>query len=512
MFEKQIDWGLKYLNNGTIDLLAQQLSSHQVEEQQSQLTQYQTLFGHQISLVDINSFDENQQAILQDGQLLTDVNSESVFKQITNSPNVISFSNIEQPAAHITAEAQWRIMGTVNMIATHLSKSPQVQWQSELNAISKSFDFMIKLVPISDIALPQAQQEKLINGDIAWQESSQSIDLEYPLETAYYQMPNSQTVLVLGPIASLFAEHVQPAFLWYYLLLSLVILLPLILWLIPTWLSLKRLSKASELFGQGEFSCRATEVKGSNVKNYTHVFNTMAAKIEGLVNVNKSLVNAVSHELRTPLSRIEFDLEMARTSKSAQDREKLHDRIETSVDELKTLVSEMLIYAKFEQEKPTLNYEQVDINAWLHTNIDSWLVDNKLISPQILSNHTIQLAFIDRYYMNRVVSNLVRNALKYAKNQVTIASSAQSNDHLIVIEDDGAGIPKSQREIIFDPFVRLDKSRNRESGGTGLGLAIVKQIMTWHNGDVTVEESSLGGAKFTIRWPKSLGKAGQKHD
>ena len=107
----------------------------------------------------------------------------------------------------------------------------------------------------------------------------------------------------------------------------------------------------------------------------------------------------------------------------------------------------------------------------------------------------------DSHFMARVFQNLIGNALKYATTQVKVTLLAEQQWILFIVEDDGAGIAQIDRESIFKPFTRLDKSRDKKTGGFGLGLAIVCKIVSWHQGECKVEDSELGGAKFIISLP-----------
>ena len=103
-------------------------------------------------------------------------------------------------------------------------------------------------------------------------------------------------------------------------------------------------------------------------------------------------------------------------------------------------------------------------------------------------------------YMARAVANFVRNALRYAKKTIEVTVQQSANKTYINVDDDGPGIPLAERERVFEPFTRLDQSRDRASGGVGLGLAIAMQVAKWHRGGVSVSDSPLGGARVTISW------------
>ena len=107
-------------------------------------------------------------------------------------------------------------------------------------------------------------------------------------------------------------------------------------------------------------------------------------------------------------------------------------------------------------------------------------------------------------YMHRVIQNLVGNALRYADSVVRVTCQIKGDNAVLIVEDDGPGIPEDQRSRIFEPFTRLDDSRTRSTGGYGLGLSIVNRIVFWFTGQIHVAKSeALGGAAFIMSWPKN---------
>jgi two-component system, OmpR family, sensor kinase ParS len=106
----------------------------------------------------------------------------------------------------------------------------------------------------------------------------------------------------------------------------------------------------------------------------------------------------------------------------------------------------------------------------------------------------------DYRYLSRAAANLLRNSVRYAKTEVEIFVYEENGCSILAVEDDGAGIPEAEREHLFEPFSRLDKSRDRASGGFGIGLAIVQQIARWHGGSANIGDAKLGGARVHIKW------------
>jgi two-component system OmpR family sensor kinase len=110
----------------------------------------------------------------------------------------------------------------------------------------------------------------------------------------------------------------------------------------------------------------------------------------------------------------------------------------------------------------------------------------------------------DRRLLARAVGNLLRNAQKYALQTVALSARRDGGLLEILVDDDGPGIPEEEREHIFEPFYRLDRSRDRATGGFGLGLSIARKAVRLHGGTLRVERSPLGGARFAIRLPDDL--------
>ncbi|MCH1994655.1 ATP-binding protein, partial [Achromobacter xylosoxidans] len=108
--------------------------------------------------------------------------------------------------------------------------------------------------------------------------------------------------------------------------------------------------------------------------------------------------------------------------------------------------------------------------------------------------------------MTRALSNLVQNAVRYARERVEVALLPTCDGGFeLIVDDDGPGIPPTDRERVFEPFIRLDESRDRGTGGAGLGLAIVQRVAASHGGSIRVCDSPLGGARFVLRWPDTAG-------
>ncbi len=496
-------WEVEYLNGGTVELLAQHLNSVSASERPVRLNELSSHFGFNILLQDLHAVDLDSDSLarLRNFETVGNPSSYSVFKLLDNADQVLVFADTKVPADHLIGEAQRRSMGTLAMLESELQGKPQDVWAATIEDASETFGYPVSLVPLSGLDLSTGQLAELHSGRIVTIATEDSFAADYPAEMVYKKVGDN--ALALGPFSPPTLKRFYPVISTYYIFLGLVVMLPLGLWLAPTWRSMNQLSRATTAFGHGDFTVRAAPIRGSKTNHLIEVFNQMAIKIQGLVESNKALINAVSHELRTPISRIEFNIELARQSTDIAERNGQLDRIEGSVDELKTMVAEMLQYARFDREKPNFMMESVDIGEWLSSELDSWRGGDNNVKIQInVPEDSFQVS-LERYYMSRAISNLVRNAVRYASSTVVVSAELSDGSCQVSVSDDGPGVDYQDRIRIFEPFVRQGQSRSRDSGGTGLGLAIVKQILAWHAGDVWVDDSVLGGANFVIQWPQA---------
>jgi two-component system, OmpR family, sensor kinase len=224
----------------------------------------------------------------------------------------------------------------------------------------------------------------------------------------------------------------------------------------------------------------------------------MADRIEELLVSQKNLLHSVSHELRTPIARLEFALELLDARANDPALRKRIAAMEGDLSELNTLVNELLGMARLDSGQ-ALQAERVDVAGLLGTAEASLPPGAATLAIDCAPDAgTIEA---DPRLLGRALSNLLRNAQKYAVGAIHVAARREGARVTIAVEDDGPGIPEDERERIFEPFYRLDRSRDRATGGFGLGLSIVRKAVLLHGGSVHVERSRLGGARFVVGLP-----------
>jgi signal transduction histidine kinase len=210
----------------------------------------------------------------------------------------------------------------------------------------------------------------------------------------------------------------------------------------------------------------------------TGTLNEMLDRLAAAHDRERDFLADAAHELRSPIASMRAQLEVAQAHPGTTTVREVAAGSLTDVDRLALLVEALLALARLDAG---MTLAPVDLAA---------LVDQP--GPLMVQG--------DELALRRAIDNLIANAQGHAR-AVVVTARAVDGWAEVRVEDDGPGIPADQRERVFERFVRLDDARSRDAGGSGLGLAIVRTTARAHHGDVTVQESSLGGACFVLRLP-----------
>lgn len=226
--------------------------------------------------------------------------------------------------------------------------------------------------------------------------------------------------------------------------------------------------------------------------------NDMLARLEGAQHIQRAFVADASHELRGPLATLDASLEIVASDQTGGAWNDLQDVMRVEVARMERLVDDLLLLAKADDQGLRLRREDVDLDDILLSEVRRLRTNDRVaVEAQITPARVVG----DSIRLGQMVRNLVDNAATAAHSRIHLSLSATAAYAQIVVEDDGDGVDESDRDRIFDRFVRLDASRSRNSGGSGLGLAIVREIVRGHGGTVVVGDSGLGGAGFTVTIP-----------
>lgn len=217
--------------------------------------------------------------------------------------------------------------------------------------------------------------------------------------------------------------------------------------------------------------------------------NTMQSRIAALLKGRTMLLGAISHDLKTYVTRLKLRAEFIQPSDQQQ-------RAIRDLDDMTTLIDSALTVARGVMTAD--RRETVDLCALLQDEADKRPDGHISI---IAASGVDTIASGDAVALRSMVNNLLDNAVRFASRcDVEISNSETSL--VLTFEDDGPGIPPAERESVFEPFYRLDTSRNMTTGGSGLGLAITKQIVEAHGGSIHLDDSEIGGARFQIALPR----------
>ncbi len=302
---------------------------------------------------------------------------------------------------------------------------------------------------------------------------------------------------VTVPLPPLRPWH-SPSFLAAFLLMTVAAAI-LILWATRRLIRpVGLLAAAAERLGRDVNADPLPETGPLELAQAAHAFNTMAARIRRFVADRTFLLTAIGHDLKTPITRLQLRTEFI-------DDEELRAKMQADLDELLAMVRATLEFGRdvaaaaplFPVDLASLVRTVADDAADLYPDLTA-MID--ITGPEHLTVSVRPLA------LKRALANLVANALKYGgAAHITLAATpsyaATPGLVTITIEDDGPGLPPEEIERVFQPFYRVETSRNRETGGTGLGLPIARNILRAHGGDVALANRQGGGLRATVTLP-----------
>ncbi len=373
------------------------------------------------------------------------------------------------------------------LMRSELREIPPHDWARTLKELDLNLSFDLRIEPMKDFDLAPPAMQRLRDGDIV------ALDEKY---TFIQRIPRSHYVLAVGPVPYLYYLH-QMRLLDLALLgfIAISLAFPVFIWMRPHWQDMLKLESAAQRFGEGHLTERIHFDSGSSFDRLGIAFNQMADNINALIASKKQLIDGIAHELRTPLVRLRYRLEMSENLTGAESQ-----ALNRDIGQLEALIEELLTYARLDRPQTELHLSTPELPVWLQTHIN----DVQSVNPQrkLLTAITPgAYGALDMRLMERVLDNLMNNAMRYSETTLRIGLDLQGSQAILCVEDDGPGIEPAEREKVFEPFVRLDPSRDRATGGCGLGLAIVRSIAQAMGGSVRCEASELGGARFVFSWP-----------
>jgi signal transduction histidine kinase len=252
---------------------------------------------------------------------------------------------------------------------------------------------------------------------------------------------------------------------------------------------LARLAKAADAFGEGSEEAPLEVTGPTEVSKVIDAFNRMQARVRRQLRERAQLLGAISHDLKTPITRLRLRSELLQDAA-------LRAKMQRDLDEMEAMVASTLDF--FSTVGDESRRQPVDIAAL----VDSVCEDRREAGEAVSVRGAPRAPYrADPQALRRCLDNLVGNAVRYGGcAEVEIDDSEQKLR--ILVRDRGPGIPPEELERVFEPYYRLESSRNRASGGTGLGLSIARNIARWHGGDIRLDNAAGGGLTAELRLPR----------
>jgi signal transduction histidine kinase len=237
---------------------------------------------------------------------------------------------------------------------------------------------------------------------------------------------------------------------------------------------------------------------GDEIQRLAETMNDMLTRLDHAQQTQRRFVADSSHELRSPLATLAASMELAATDRTAATWRELAPVMMREVDRMNRLVEDLLLLAKVDEDSLRLTVEDVDLDDLIGEEVRRLRAYSQVRVEQHIQPVRISG---DRVRLGQAVTNLADNAARHAASVVRLSVDERAPHAVIVIEDDGPGVPPEQRHRVFERFVRLDVSRERGSGGSGLGLSIVREIVLAHDGRVRITDRSGRGCRVEVELP-----------
>ncbi len=260
----------------------------------------------------------------------------------------------------------------------------------------------------------------------------------------------------------------------------------------------RRMAVAASGISEGTLSERLDAEGDSDLEPLVDAFNDMVSELRGRIEREARFASDVSHELRTPLAKMSAALSVARRRNSAEATNAALDVLDDELRRFTGLVLDLLDISRMEAGVGELDVGEVDPAELVREVLTATRRDRVAVDVTPSAPATVA---VDKRRIGQILTNLLDNADFYGGGAQRVEISGSPESLLLAVDDSGPGVPLHEREYIFDRFARGQHAG--DAPGTGLGLALVVEHVRLHRGDVWVEDSPRGGARFIVRVPRN---------
>ncbi|HEY0633759.1 MAG TPA: histidine kinase dimerization/phospho-acceptor domain-containing protein, partial [Gammaproteobacteria bacterium] len=398
---------------GTFYLLEQELQALPQQQWAAHVKVLNEGFGRKLYLVrldDTNISEATRQALLSSGHAYLSTPIHQAWSRVGRSDYalVLALDETLEERGHRNA------VGTAQLIRHHLQQfdDPMVG----MRKLASHFGFPLLLRHESELHLEASQWSRLHEGRMVRVVPKPGSEMIYGL------LGRADWVIVAGPLDDHgLSERAQ---LLFALAPATLLALAVLFWLRPLWRDLQRLNGTASRFGAGELAVRSQLPRRSTLTLLATTFNGMAESIQRLIEGQKELSHAVSHEFKTPVARLRFALEMLRDAPSESERQRYLRSVENDLDELETLIGELLSHARYDRPDLALNLRPVDLTEWLLRRVADHRRGNPRLNIGVEAAVLPQRVVMDEKAMDKLLNNLLSNATRYARSQIQVSVMA----------------------------------------------------------------------------------------
>ena len=409
--------------------------------------------------------------------------------------SVIAFVFIERHWQTVTQRLSTAVTRDIAAIIDIIDVYPQDENFSEVTRMAREkMALNIAILPPDPLPAPAPKPFFSILDQILSQEITQQIGKPFWIDTVGNSNIVEIRIQLDENVLRVFAKRSQAyasnthIFLLWMVGTSLVLLFIAILFLRNQIRPIQNLADAADDFGKGRELPSDFRPRGaSEVRRAGLAFMKMRERIEKQIEQRTEMLAGVSHDLRTILTRFKLQLAISVPTQELSELEK-------DIDDMQSMIQGYMDFAQSDVEEET---GELELRELLTEFEKEAAMRGQKMKTRMLGRSDIVVRPVA---FRRLLTNIVSNAFRYATSSEIIARNAKGWLTLS-IDDNGPGIPADMREEVFKPFYRLDEARNLDESGTGLGLAIARDIARKHGGDITLDDSLLGGLQVKLKLP-----------
>nr|WP_245408317.1 ATP-binding protein [Zhengella mangrovi] len=408
--------------------------------------------------------------------------------------SVIAFVFMERHWQTVTQRLSQAVTRDIAAIIDMIETWPEKDHAQAIRIAQERLQLKADLLPPDPLPAPGPKPFFSILDTILSEEITKRINRPFWIDTVGNSNVVEIRIQLENQVLRVFARRSQAyasnthIFLLWMVGTSLVLLFIAVLFLRNQIRPIQQLAEAAEGFGKGRPMPANFQPRGAEeVRRAGLAFILMRERIERQIEQRTAMLNGVSHDLRTILTRFRLQLAIASRKMDVT-------AMEQDVADMQSMLEGYMAFARGDTAEEAGEFDLAPFFAKLE---EEARLRKRVLETRIRGNPLIT---VKPTAFSRLVSNLTTNAFRHAgKVEATAVHAARTLT--IMVDDDGPGIPADRREDVFKPFFRLDEARNQDASGTGLGLSIARDIARSHGGDITLDDSPLGGLRAIIKLP-----------